>query len=49
MWDVCVRLALLVLGANPMDCPNVGDKFRSQYLSHMMPNLGGVFSPLSIR
>ena len=26
-----------------MCCPNVGGRFRSQYLSHMMPNLGGVF------
>ena len=28
-----------------MCCPNVGAKFRSQYLSHIMPNWGGV-SPL---
>ena len=29
-----------------MCCPNLGDKFRSQYLSHMMPTLGGDFFPL---
>ena len=34
---------LLVLGGGPMSCLYVGAKFRSQYLSHMMPNLGGGF------
>ena len=42
-----VRLTLLVLGGRSMCCPNVGAHmlyiFRSQYLSHMIPNLGGVF------
>jgi hypothetical protein len=26
-----------------MSCPCGGATFRSQYLSHMMPNLGGVY------
>ena len=26
-----------------MSCPNVGDKSSSQYLSNLMPNLGGIF------
>ena len=29
-----------------MSYPYVGAKFRSQYLSHTMPDLGGVFFPL---
>jgi hypothetical protein len=36
-------LALFVLGGGSMCCSNIGAKFRSQYLSHMMLNLGGVF------
>jgi hypothetical protein len=40
-----VQLALLVLGGSFICCSNVGAKFRNQYLSHMMSNLGGVVFP----
>jgi hypothetical protein len=36
-----VKLALFFGGGDSMCCSNVGAKFRSQHLSHMMPNLGG--------
>ena len=46
-YMVLVKLALLVLGGGLMSCPNVGVKFKSQYHSLIMPNLGGVlFLPL---
>ena len=38
-----IKLALLILGGGSMWCPNVGAEFKSQYLSHLMPNLGGGF------
>ena len=44
MLDFFVRLALLVFGNGSMCCSNLGPKFRSQYLLHMMPNLAGFFS-----
>lgn len=34
---------MLVLGGSSKCCPNEGPKLRSQYLSHKMSNLGGVF------
>ena len=39
-----VKFILLVLGGSFMCYPNVGAKFRSHFLSHMMLNLGGVLS-----
>jgi hypothetical protein len=42
------RLALLVLGGGSMCCSNLGAKFRSQYLSHMTPNLGGVLDKVMV-
>jgi hypothetical protein len=33
--DLFVRLALLVLEGGSKCCPNVGAKFRNNYLSHM--------------
>lgn len=37
-------LALLVLGGGFMHCPNVGAKFKTQYLSHICPIWWGFFS-----
>jgi hypothetical protein len=46
---ILVRLASLVLGVTPcvaqMQEPNSRAQFRSQYLSHMMLNLCGIFFP----
>ena len=42
------RLALLVLGGGSKCCSNLGAKFRSQYLSHMTPNLGGVLDKVMV-
>ena len=41
-WKLFVWLALLVLGGGSRCYPNVRAKFRSQYLSQMMPYLGVV-------
>jgi hypothetical protein len=38
------RLALLVLEAVPCDTQMMKPNFKSQYISHMMLNIGGIFS-----
>ena len=37
-------LGVLVLGGDPMCCPIVGATFKSQYFSHTMTDVSGVFS-----
>ena len=44
-WNACAHFKL----EHCTWCPNVGAKFRSQYLSHMMPNLGGIYLLLRTR